>query len=112
MKQPRKPVVYLVHWPDVNVIKAGISMQKRWRAFVKRGGIVVDLVEFDDYADAAAFETVVHNGLRQYGSVAFDGAAEAIPYLGGSGGGWAECFTIPAGVGPKELLRSINWSAT
>lgn len=108
-KPPRKPVVYLVHWPEISVMKAGISTRKRWRAFLQRGAVVVDLVEFDDYFEASAFESVAVEGLRTLGPYGFSSAEEAAPYLGGNGGGYRECFKIPSGAEPMTLLRSVNW---
>lgn len=108
-KKQRVPVVYLVHWPELNVMKAGISTQKRWRAFLQRGAEVVDLVEFEDYADASAFESVVLKGISLRGQRAFGSAVEAIPYLGGNGGGYCECYLLTEGLAPMELLRSTDW---
>lgn len=109
-KRKRKSVVYVVHWPEIGVMKAGISEQKRWRKFVELGAVVIDLIEFDNYLDASAFETVVHKGMRPNG-YAFNTAAEAEPYLGGKGGGYCECFRVPPGQTVMEFLRSVDWLA-
>jgi hypothetical protein len=101
--------VYLVHWPEINVMKAGYSKRRRWWSFQRRGAVVVDLIHFDDFSDASAFESVVLAGLRSRGKLAFKSAAEAEPYLGGRGGGWLECYRIPEDLDPMELLRSIDW---
>jgi hypothetical protein len=108
VKPKRGYVVYLVHWPDIAVMKAGVSCQKRWRAFVQRGAEIVDLVPCDDPADAYELESVVHAGLIGSG-LAFRSAAEAVPYLGGNGGGYRECFRVPDGMTPMEILQSVDW---
>lgn len=108
MKPKKKHVVYLVHWPEIGVMKAGCTSRRRWTAFIARGAEVVDLVEFDDVADAYAFESVVHAGLAVHG-LGFQNAAAAEPYLGSEGGGWCECYRVPEGMTPMEVLCSTEW---
>lgn len=109
MKQKLTDTIYVVHWPEINVMKAGYSTRRRWWAFQRRGAVVVDLIHFDNSTDAFAFESVVLAGLRSRGPLAFESAAEAEPYLGGRGGGWLECYRIPEDLDPMELLKSIDW---
>lgn len=88
VRRPETPTVYLVRWPD-GVSKFGYSAHGRWRAFVLRGARVVKTWQFEREADALAFEQVAH---AHGHSKAFVSRVEARQYLGGSGGGWAECF--------------------
>jgi hypothetical protein len=107
---PPNHTVYIVHWPDIGVIKAGYTGRKRWRTFVNRGAQIVDLVPFDNSTDAFEFESMVHRRLSSLGPLAFTSATEASPYLGRGGGGWCECYRMPDGVTPMELLTSTDWS--
>lgn len=111
MRQKRKGkhTVYVVHWPETNVVKAGYSERERWRAFLSRGGVVIDLVEFDDVSDAFAYEDVLHCALARRGPFAFESAMDARPYLGGAGGGYTECYRIPEGLTPYELFQTTEW---
>ena len=105
-----KPTVYIVHWPERNVIKCGYSERQRWRPFVLRGALVVDLIEFDTSSDAFEFESVVHEVLSQTCQSAFNSADEAVDLLGGRGGGHCECFVLPPGITPIRLLQDADWT--
>jgi hypothetical protein len=109
-KLKEKHTVYVVHWPEIRVVKAGYSERRRWRAFLSRGAEIVDLVEFEDVSDAFAYEDVLHDALRPNG-YAFDTALEAKPYLGGAGGGYMECFRMPDGKTPWQILCAVDWMA-
>ncbi len=106
-----KPTVYIVHWPEIRVIKAGFSCNQRWRPFVLRGAVIVDLIEFDCSSDAFAFEDVVDHALRAVCEPAFRTAADAEPHLGGRGGGWLECYPLPEGTAPMDILTQADWGA-
>lgn len=82
---------YLVAWPDDLVIKAGVSVRKRWMGFVNRGAVLVETFA-SDVADTYALEKQLVTWLRENLPGAFDSSAEAIGHLGDRGGGWAECF--------------------
>lgn len=105
-----KPTVYIVQWPGENLVKVGFSCNQRWRPFVLRGAAVVDLVEFDSAVDAFDFETLVLRGFAKIGSRAFTCADDATPYLGSGGGGWLECYRLPDGVKPADVLAETDWS--
>ncbi|SIJ02156.1 Uncharacterised protein [Mycobacteroides abscessus subsp. bolletii] len=111
MKTATKHLVYLVHWPEIHVMKAGCTSRKRWRKFVIRGAELVDLIEFDDCSDALDLESLALRGLSAHGPLAFGSAKESEPYLGRGGGGWRECYRIPEGIQPMELLMSTDWSS-
>ncbi len=105
-----KPTVCVVHWPDHGVIKAGYGERQRWRPFVLRGAEVVDLIEFDTSTDAFAFETVVLDMLESLCAPAFVSASESVALLGNSGSGHLECYLLPSGISPMELLCNANWA--
>jgi hypothetical protein len=92
------------------VIKAGFSERQRWRAFQNRGAKLVDLVEFDTTSDALAFESVVLGMFEIYCDPAFRSASDAVGILGGRGAGYLECYVLPTGVTPLELLHMADWS--
>lgn len=105
-----KPTIYVVHWPEIGVVKSGFSCNQRWRAFQLRGAIVDDLIPFDDARDAFAMESLVDRALHQFCvRRPFKSARDAEPYLGGRGGGWLECWKLPAGVTPLQILQSTRW---
>lgn len=109
MKPKLKHFVYLVHWPEINVMKAGYTAFNRWRVFTARGAVMVDLIEFDNSSDAFEFEDLVHRGMARRGPQAFTCATDAVPWLGAGGGGYLECYRLPDGLTPMELLTSTNW---
>lgn len=107
-----EPTVYIVHWPEIGVVKAGYSCNQRWRAFALRGATVVDLVPCEDSTDAFALEHVVEEALRrECRKRAFTSADDAAPYLGNRGGGWLECWKLPPGRTPMQILRGTDWKA-
>lgn len=105
-----EPTVYIVYWPEINVVKAGFSCNQRWRSFALRGAVVVDLVPCGNARDAFALERLVDRALQ---SVCrrrpFKSAAEAAPYLGNRGGGYLECWSLPPGVNPMGILANTDW---
>lgn len=102
--------VYIVYWPDIRVVKAGYSYNQRWRAFERRGAVIVDLVPCEDWRDAFALEHLVDRALqRACRKRPFRSAEEATPYLGNRGGGYLECWHLPAGVSPMDILTTTDW---
>lgn len=86
--------VYAVYWADDQILKVGYSEYQRWKPFVARGAEVLSLRTFDTYDEASALEQTCHSLLRHVCERAFDSRAEARPYLGGSGGGYLECYRM------------------
>lgn len=104
------PTLYIVYWPEIGAVKAGFSSNQRWRAFELRGAVVIDLVPCDDFRDAFALETLVDRAFEQAcRKRRFRTADEAIPYLGNSGGGYLECWQLPPGVTPMNILTGTDW---
>lgn len=106
-----EPTVYVVEWPEIHVVKAGFSCNQRWRSFTLRGAEVVDLVRFPSSMDAFEFESVVLAAFRAQCVAGFPDSDAAEPYLGNRGGGWAECFTLPAGRRAIDILHDTDWMA-
>lgn len=102
---------YLVHWPDTNILKVGYSQCQRWRPFVLRGAVIVDLIEFPDSTGAFEMETVIQEALDRVIPRAYTSAEQAVDALGGRGGGWKECYRLPAGQTPLEVLSTLDWIA-
>ncbi|WP_349318876.1 hypothetical protein [Mycolicibacterium canariasense] len=109
--QATKHTVYIVHWPDLGIVKVGYSLHQRWRTFVNRGAVVVDLVEVDSRGDGYALEALVLAAFAKRCGPAFESQPEADPYLAGRGAGWRECFKLPAGVSPMDILTHNDWTA-
>jgi len=104
-KPKHNPTVYLVHWPTIDVIKAGFTEVKRWRKFVQHGA---DLLGTFQYANAhAAFEaeTAIEQFLARLTQhqKAFDTKESAVPYLGHSGGGYMECWRFNEPRTPHQI---------
>lgn len=104
-----KNVTYIVYWPTVNVVKVGVSQRRRWRGFIQRGAVVVDLIEHEYQADAWVWEALVQEAFRRVAPLAFSSAAEAAPYLGRGGAGYLECFRLAAGNTPSNVLETTDW---
>lgn len=107
------PTVYAVLLPG-EIVKVGVSRVQRWRNFVARGAIVLELCEFpDDRAGAkAAFrvESKLKAMLSEIYPYGFASAEEARPALGIGGGGWSECFDVSSSDGPDGLAISQPYS--
>ncbi|AVP67335.1 hypothetical protein [Prescottella equi] len=100
------PTIYVVAWAADRIVKVGYSDRQRWRPFVLRGAEVVDLIEFESVTDAFDFESWAHGALLRLCERAFSSAADAAKYLGNAGGGWKECYVIPAGMEVADLLAA------
>jgi hypothetical protein len=85
--------VYVVHWPEIGVVKVGYSAVQRWNRFVFSGADVVKVYEFDSSSDAFAIEDWLHQSARALLRPAFDTATEeARILLGNKGAGYLECW--------------------
>jgi len=104
-----KPTVYVVHWPQIRVVKVGFSAERRWRSFEIRGADVVGLMEFSDAGEAFDFEYACHMGLQNVCRKAFLSSQDAVPYLGNGGGGYLECYVLPADLMHSEILTFIDY---
>lgn len=103
--------VYAVHWPAINVVKVGTSERrmKRWRAFMNRGANLLALVdEIPGGVSDYWFEDACHLVMDETFRRAFRSAAEAVPYLGGQGGGWCECYRVAGDLMASEILPFID----
>lgn len=89
------PTVYTVAWDDDGILKVGFSSHRRWRAFEKLGGRVVRLEECATAVEGYYYEAGLHACFADLFPRAFRNRAAAVPYLGGDGAGWAECYEVP-----------------
>ena len=87
--------MYVVGWPDHGIIKVGSTSRgrQRWGPFLCRGGVMLHLKECDD---PGAEEDRVQSALAKLYDRAFRCKEEAAPFLGSRGGGYLECYLIPA----------------
>jgi hypothetical protein len=104
-----KPTVYAVHWSQINVFKIGFSDCQRWRIFQLRGATLLGLKSFDTVSDGLDFEAVCQDVLSEVCRPVFRTNQAAEPYLGGRGGGYLECFRVPADLMPSEILSFIDF---
>lgn len=86
---------YLVAWDEMRVAKAGITEGYRWRGFVLRGARLVALYQVRTVTEMYDLEMHLDADLDYNGVPAFSTAAEAVPFLGGRGGGYKECYRLP-----------------
>lgn len=100
--------VYVVVWPEQLIVKAGYTAETRWRQFTKRGAVLHQLTRLRDYRAAFDYEAQVLGYLQTVGRYAFASAHEAVPFLGGRGGGYCEAFAVPA----LDILRALPQAAT
>lgn len=95
MADKRVDQVYLVVWPPpIGVLKVGYTAFKRYRAFTQRGAVLHELVKFPDSTTAFEFEDGAKLHLSRFLPRAFRNRTQATHLLGGSGGGFTECFTF------------------
>lgn len=89
------PRIYLVHWPAIDVMKAGYTEHSRWKSFVGRGAVLLGLWEVDDVTHAFALERELLKAVAWHAiGQGFENSREAEPYLGGGGGGYMECYCV------------------
>jgi hypothetical protein len=84
--------IYVIGWAaDDPFVKVGMSVNQRWRAFVKRGGqpALILRVPADD---VAKFERLCHAVMGFEANPRFPRPGDAAKYLGGSGAGFSECY--------------------
>lgn len=91
--KPTAPSVYMVAWPDLNIVKVGYSYVQRWKPFVARGGILIGVEEFEDTAGAFLREDDLAWLMAEISERAFDHKAQAAEILGNKGSGWTECWS-------------------
>lgn len=107
MREPSPNTIYFVWWPAARVMKVGYTDQSRWRIFEPRGAEVLLLRQFDSARAALDFESACHEALASACRPAFAGReqAKASELLGSQGGGWLECFAVPADLMGSELVE-------
>lgn len=86
-----RPCVYIVEWPD-GLMKIGYTAKGRYRDFMRRGGRLVGLTEYPDGVTALEHEDYAHAVAKSIWPQAFTDRTQAVPYLGGTGSGWVECY--------------------
>ena len=92
MRKRGDTVLYLVSWDDDGIVKVGISNRRRWRSF-PNARLVLAL----PFAGAIAcydLEAAFHH--QRPWPRAFASGAAAMPYLGGRGHGYLECYRTTA----------------
>jgi hypothetical protein len=104
-----EPTIYAVYWPTLNVFKIGFSERKRWRSFLNRGAELLLLkTDFAGLSQAFDFEAACHLVANEVCRPGFESAEDAHPYLGNQGGGYKECYRVPADLMPSEILAFID----
>jgi hypothetical protein len=99
----REPVLYLTSWDKDKIIKIGFSSRRRWRSF--KGARVVLTIPFQAACPGYDFELDCHLLAFLIWPQAFATREDAIPFLGGKGAGYLECYRVTADEG-LELLAS------
>jgi hypothetical protein len=98
--------VYVVAWPTDGIVKVGMTSHKRYRAFLNRGAELLALVNAKTVTEACDLEDAVRRSIRPFMvGGAFVHKAEAVPYLGGRGGGYMECSRL--GASDLTMLRAM-----
>ncbi len=90
--KPTAPSVYMVAWPDLNIVKVGYSYVQRWKPFLARGGRLIGVEEFADAAAAFRRESDIAWLMAEISNPAFTHKAQAAVILGNRGSGWSECW--------------------
>ena len=94
------PERYVIGWPD-GIIKVGSTWfgRTRWGRFTSTGGTLVARNYYPHLGDSIEAERWLQDELAKDYPLAFRDAADAHPYLGGSG--WLECYRVPVCDWPK-----------
>lgn len=96
--------VYFVHWPEAQFTKVGCSVDsRRWRPFLRRGGVLLGVVQ-PMYVHYALAEWQMHVDLSACVDRRFSASAEAVPFLGGVGRGFTECYVDRTG---REVIDAL-----
>lgn len=90
------PTVYVVAWPDQEIVKAGYTTNERWKPFVARGGVVLKIERYTTGAEALQRERYLENALMAEFERAFMEKSQALPLLGSGGAGYSECYRATA----------------
>jgi hypothetical protein len=94
--------VYVVYWPEIQMVKVGATCKRRWRGFVARGAQVVGLIECEPGAAMYHVEADLRSAISHLvARTGFADKSDARPYLGTSGAGYMECRHMA----PDSLLR-------
>jgi hypothetical protein len=89
---PELTTVYVVHWKDDGIVKAGTTiLPSRVKKFTNRGAMVLSL--FHD--QTVSLEREIHRELARIGSPAFATWQDGIAHLGAGGTGYSECYSVP-----------------
>lgn len=102
---------YLVGWDDRLVLKVGVTFGRRWRTFVNRGATLhlLHLASRDTPGSAVCdVEMAVEMWLGRNLPGAFSTKLSAVPYLGGSGGGYLECYQAPTVRAYRDALAACS----
>ena len=88
--------VYIVGWPDIGVVKVGVTSngRRRYGAFLNRGAEMLSLTSHKGMA-FLEIEGRMHSAMEMRWPPAFESRAEAAEFLGQRGGGWLECYSVP-----------------
>lgn len=88
---------YIVGWESDGIIKVGSTMfgRARYGKFLSRGAEIVDLAYYPELIDSLHAETWLLRRLGREFPAAFSDREEAMEHLP-LGGGWTECFAVPA----------------
>ena len=102
---------YVVGWPSIGVVKAGSTMagRPRYGAFLSRGAVMLHLAAHPFGGDLAV-ESSLHREMVARWPRAFSCKEDAAPHLGGRGGGYLECYSIPTQEWPAliDLVKEVS----
>ena len=95
---------YIVGWETEGIVKVGSTIlgRTRYGAFLSRGARLIEVAYYAELMDSLDAEVWLQRRLAEEFPPAFTNRTEADPFLP-NGGGWTECFAIPAFVWPRVL---------
>lgn len=97
---------YIVAWPELRIVKAGLTSRRRWKVFQYRGARVVDINLHADIVEAIDHETALDDYFACHGVNPWPTRQEAKATLGKGGGGFLECYRLHESLSLREVLNN------
>lgn len=88
------PHVYVVCWPELGIVKIGISTTVRWEKWHSRGAVTVATKDACCASHARSIESWMLKRLSRFGARAFASEQDARFALGKQRGGYTECYRL------------------
>lgn len=98
------PHVYVVCWPEQEILKVGISRNIRWSAWRVRGVVEIATVDTCCEPHSRRLEQWSHRELARTLPRAFATRADSIDVLGSGGVGYSECYRFDSSERLGETL--------